>query len=81
MTAMPNQGYDGADPGSVKIAQITFAYNNSQIINWLTKRGTLIKSEKWDDLHKLEEKIIGELADQTPKYKTKAGKKSLLDLQ
>lgn len=64
----------------MKIAQITFAYNNSKVINWLTKRGTLIKSEKWDKLHELEEEIMKQLKDDSEKYNTKAGKVKLLDL-
>jgi len=40
---MPNLGYEDHD--EVKIAQITFAYNNSQVINWLKKRGTAIQKQ------------------------------------
>jgi hypothetical protein len=40
------------------VAQITFAYNNSKIISWLTKRGTLIKTEKWDKLKDLNAEIL-----------------------
>lgn len=40
LSEMPNLGYEESD--EVKIAQITFAFNNSKIINWLKKRGTFI---------------------------------------
>ena len=40
----------GKDVYEVKISQITMAYNNAWIVNQLTKRGTLIKTEKWAEL-------------------------------
>jgi hypothetical protein len=42
VTAMPNIGFDGENPGPVKIAQITFAYNNAEVIEWLKERGQYI---------------------------------------
>ena len=41
LTAMPNLGYE-ADMEHIKIAQITFAFNNSKVINWLKARGKAI---------------------------------------
>jgi hypothetical protein len=40
-TAMENLGFDDDEehpngPESIKIAQVTFAYNNAQVIRWLT---------------------------------------------
>ena len=46
------------------MAQITFAYNNSKIISWLTKRGTLIKTEKWDKLTDLNAEILTGIKDE-----------------
>ena len=51
-----------------KIAKITFAFNNSEVIEILTERGELIKKEKWDKLEdiniEIAEKIRGgELLD------------------
>ena len=34
----------------IKIAQITFAYENGEIIEWLKKRGDYIAAEKWDKM-------------------------------
>lgn len=60
-SAMEDLGYDGIweGPGQKKIhiAQITFAFHNQDIINMLKKRGTLIKTEKWDKLDQLNDKI------------------------
>lgn len=41
LSEMPNLGYELSD--EVKIAQITFAFNNAKVINWLKQRGTLIQ--------------------------------------
>ena len=60
-------------PKRINIAQITFAFHNSEIINLLKKRGTFIGTEKWEDLKKIngtinekikDEQILNEL--QTP---------------
>jgi hypothetical protein len=40
-----------------KIAKITFAFNNSEVIEILTERGELIKKEKWDKLDEINEEI------------------------
>lgn len=40
-----------------RIAMITFAYNNPKIINQLKERGTYIKTEQWDQLKKMNEKM------------------------
>lgn len=71
---LPDQGYDEADQQGYKkkIAQITFAYENSLIINQLAKRGTYLKEEKWNKVKEVEDKIITDLtAEDSP----------LLDLQ
>ena len=44
----PNQGVDGPKDYYIKIAQITFAFDNALIINWLKERGKHIKTEKWE---------------------------------
>ena len=44
----PNSGVDGPEEQVIKIAQITFAFDNSKVINWLKTRGTYVKTEKWD---------------------------------
>jgi len=52
LTEMPCLGLDGpeADDIPVKIAIITFAFENSKIINWLKERGLHIKNEDWAKL-------------------------------
>jgi hypothetical protein len=60
INAMPDQGYDEPHLRDVpkKIAQITFAYENTKIIEWLTYRGYYIKTEKWEKMKKIEAKIL-----------------------
>ena len=59
INAMDDLGYrekeERDDP--IKIAQITFAYENGEIIEWLQERGKYIAAEKWDKLVDLNEKI------------------------
>lgn len=54
ISAMDDLGFDGVweGPGQkkIKIAQITFAFFNESIILQLKKRGTFIKTEKWEKL-------------------------------
>lgn len=45
---MPNLGFDGPEVKNEKIAQITFAYKNKEVINWLITRGDYVKNEQWD---------------------------------
>lgn len=56
---MPSLGYDGeeGDNERVRIAIITFAFNNSKVINWLRERGGHIKNEQWAKLEKVNNKI------------------------
>lgn len=48
----PDQGYDDGDEDAQnsrkKIAQITFAYENGELINWLNTRGKYLQTEKWE---------------------------------
>lgn len=55
LTEMPNLGFDGeeGDNERVRIALITFAFNNARVINWLRSRGTHIKNENWAKLSKV----------------------------
>ena len=41
----------------IKVALVTCAFNNAQIINWLKKRGTHIKNEEWDKLDDINDTI------------------------
>lgn len=66
-----DQEYDDVDARNYrkKIAKITFAFNNAEVIEMLTDRGTLIKKEKWDELDEANIEIAerikdGELLDQ-----------------
>ena len=59
MTDFPNLGIDGPEHANdpVKIALITFAFNNAEIIENLKLRGRYIKFEKWAKLEKLNRKM------------------------
>jgi len=54
---MPHLGIDN-DVKEIKIAQITFAYRNAEVMNWLTKRGTFLKTEKWAKANELNNTIL-----------------------
>jgi len=56
--AMPDLGYqeplkEGEPEHPIKIAQITFAYHNAQVIDWLKQRGALIVAEKHEKVDEL----------------------------
>jgi hypothetical protein len=54
LTDFPPENYEG-DEGNiedVKIAVITFAFNNAEIIHNLRRRGKLIANEKWKKMEK-----------------------------
>ena len=61
-----DQKYDDEDARNYrkKIAKITFAFNNAEVIEMLSKRGALIKKEKWDDLDKINIEIAEKIKDQ-----------------
>lgn len=63
MTDFPPENYEG-DEGNiepVRIAVITFAFNNAEIIHNLRLRGKLIATEKWEKLDKLNAKMVDRL--------------------
>jgi len=65
-TDMPHQGLEEEIPGEkyqVKISQITMAFNNAYIVNELSKRGALIKTEKWDKVKEINASILAKLQD------------------
>ena len=45
----------------IKIAQISFANENSKIIEWLIERGDAIKFDKFDKVKKINAEIIKKL--------------------
>jgi len=51
----------GDDP--VKIAMISFAYDNSHIIYELKARGSAINCEQWDKLEKINKRITEKISD------------------
>jgi hypothetical protein len=51
-------------PKRVKIAQITFAFHNAEVIAWLRKRGGFIQNEKWKDLKEMNKTITEGLRDE-----------------
>lgn len=50
---MPALGLDGpeGDAAPVKIAVLTFAYDNPKVISWLKARGSAIRNEEWNSMH------------------------------
>lgn len=56
---MPNLGYE--ESNEIKIAQITFAFNNAKVINWLKKRGSFIQLQKWEKVDAIEKEIFSSL--------------------
>jgi len=65
LTEFPALGIDGpeGDEMPVKIAIITFAFNNAEIIHNLRRRGLLIAKEKWKKYEKLHTKMQTRLAN------------------
>jgi hypothetical protein len=63
LTDFPNLGIDGPEHADdpVKIACVTFAFNNAEIIQNLKWRGRYIKFEKWSKLEKLSSKMTNRL--------------------
>lgn len=61
LTDFPNLGIDGDGDDPVKIAIITFAFNNSEVIENLKLRGQYIKNEKWKKMEKLNSKMTNRL--------------------
>ena len=60
LTEFPNLGLDGdeGDEVPVKIAVVTFAFDNAEIIYALNKRGMYIKNQNWKKYIKINEKIV-----------------------
>lgn len=65
LTEFPALGIDGpeGDIMPVKIAIITFAFNNSEIIHNLRRRGKMITNEKWKKMEKLHAKMSDRIAN------------------
>ena len=59
---MDAMGFDGLEERElakkVEIAQITFAFDNAELIKQLTLRGNDIKAEAWGKLEKRNDKIL-----------------------
>ena len=65
LTEFPGQGVDGpeGDEAPVKIAVVTFAFNNAEIIHNLTRRGKFIKNQSWKSYEKINATIVRRLHD------------------
>ena len=53
LTACPDLGFLDQPPTRVKIAMTFLAFDNSEMILMLKKRGALIKNQKWEELRKI----------------------------
>ena len=60
---MRDQGYDpeGERDYKKEIAQITFAYDNSEVIGWLKERGDHLRKEQWEKVKHTQAHIKHEL--------------------
>lgn len=65
LTSFPNLGYDddGDNVAGVKIAMVTFAYDNEKVIKSLLKRGIAIKKESYPKINKINKNIIKQLSN------------------
>ena len=60
LAAMPDLGYEDEienEEDKVKVAKVTMAFANSEMIYHLTQRGSAIKAEQWDKQLEWETKI------------------------
>jgi len=64
LTEFPGLGYEGmeGDMSPVKIAMITFAFSNSNVISKLMQRGYAIKNEDYKKLNKINTAFVEQLA-------------------
>jgi hypothetical protein len=58
MTEMPNIGFDGEESGPIEVAQVTCAYHNDKVIEFLAERGALIEGEEWEKLGKINDEFL-----------------------
>ena len=54
---LPDLGYED-EPNLVKVAVMTVAFNNADIIDLLKKRGSAIVAQNWDEQRKIEDEIV-----------------------
>ena len=54
---LPDLGYE-EEENKIKVAIMTLAFNNYDVIKLLAKRGTAIVAEKWDEQRKIEDEIV-----------------------
>jgi hypothetical protein len=64
ISEMPDSGFDDANEHqSIKIAQITLAYENRKVIKLLETRGNYVKSENWAKVDSTNKQIHQEIKD------------------
>jgi len=54
LSLLPDLGFEEEPVEEIKVAVTTFAYKNGELINLLRQRGSMIKSEDWDGMKKLD---------------------------
>ena len=57
LTNLPDLGYEDEPPERINIALITFAFDNSELINLLKERGSAIKFENFNKMREINTKI------------------------
>jgi hypothetical protein len=57
LTDLPDLGYEEETPERINISMLTFAFDNSELINLLKARGDAIKFEQWDKMREINKQI------------------------
>lgn len=65
---LPDLGFEDEPVSRIKISMMTFAFDNSQLINLLKQRGLAIKLEKYDKMREINKKIDNLKAANLSKY-------------
>jgi hypothetical protein len=68
LSEMPDLGYEDEPVEKINIALITFAFDNSELINLLKKRGAAIKVENFDLMRKINKQIDDLKSSQLDKF-------------
>jgi hypothetical protein len=55
LTELPSLEYEEIE--RVQVAQLTFAFRNNKMMDWLAKRGDHIRNEEWEKLDKINDEI------------------------
>jgi hypothetical protein len=57
LTRLPDLGYEEVPPERIRVAMLSFAFDNAELINLLRQRGQFIKVENYDKMREINDKI------------------------